>query len=143
MTLIQTIAAFSAVAPVAVPGQVAAAPVAAPAGWVAAGSHAGDTEAARQQLAYYSTQLAGNPMLDANWKTYLALPPEIYAPNQVPKPQDMQQALQKYQDVARNPTYAALNTRPEFQQTLAGLQRMSDVRTASNTSQLPAPPPVR
>jgi lipid-binding SYLF domain-containing protein len=143
MTLVQTIAAFSAVAPAAVPGQVAAIPgVATPGGWVAAGSHAGDAEAARQQLAYYSTQLAANPMLDKNWKDYLALPREVYTPNQVPNAQEMQQALQKYQDVARNPGYAQLSTRPEFQQTLAGLQRMSDVRTASNASQLP-PPPVR
>jgi lipid-binding SYLF domain-containing protein len=142
MTLVQTIAAFS-VAPTAVPGQVAAVPgVATPGGWVAAGSHAGDTEAARQQLAYYSTQLANNPMLDSNWQNYLKLPREVYTPNQVPNAQDMQQALQKYQDVAHNPGYAQLTTRPEFQQTLAGLQRMSDVRTASNASQLP-PPPVR
>jgi lipid-binding SYLF domain-containing protein len=139
MTLVQTIAAFSAVAPVAVPGQVAAAPVAAPAGWVAAGTRSGDVEATRQQLENSSRQLAAN--LDTNWKNYLALPREIYTPNQVPNPQEVQQALQKYQDVARNPAYSALNARPEFQQTIAGLQRMSDVRTASNTSlQLPPPP---
>ena len=44
-------------------------------------------------------------------------------PNQVPNPQETQQALQKYEDVARNPQYAALQARPEFQQTLAALRR--------------------
>jgi hypothetical protein len=59
----------------------------------------------------------------------------------VPNPQEMQQTLQRYEQVAHDPQYAALQARPEFQQTLAALQRMSDVRTASNTSlQLPAPP---
>ena len=54
-----------------------------------------------------------------------------------------QQAIQKYDDVARNPQYAALQARPEFQQTLAALHRYGEVRTASNTAiQLP-PPPLR
>ena len=37
----------------------------------------------------------------------------------VPNPQSMQQALQRYEDVANQPQYAALQNRPEFQQALA------------------------
>lgn len=138
MTLLQTVAAYSAVAPVAAPMQAA---VAGAGGWVPAGSRTGggDAEATRQQLATASNHLAAN--LDDNWKRYLALPREVYTPNQVPNPQETQQALQKYEDVARNPQYAALQARPEFQQTLTALRRLSEVRTASNaTLQLPPPP---
>jgi lipid-binding SYLF domain-containing protein len=139
MTLIQTVSAYSAIAPVvAAPMQVAAA--GATGGWVAAGSRTGgDAEATRQQLAAASTQLFTN--LDDNWKNYLALPPEVYMPNQVPSPQATQQALQKYEDVGRNPQYAALGARPEFQQTLAVLHKLSDVRTASNAPLQLGPPP--
>jgi lipid-binding SYLF domain-containing protein len=138
MQLLQTITAYSAVPVAAVsaaPGQVATT-----GGWVAAGSHSnGDAESARQQLETASRQLSAN--LDENWNRYLALPREVYTPNQVPNPQELQQALQKYEGVARQPQYAALQARPEFQQTLAALRRMSEVRTASNTSlQLPPPP---
>src|SRR5207253_9119789 len=122
---------------------VVAAPVqaaAAVAGWVPAGTRPnGDAEATRQQLETVSRQLSAN--LDDNWKHYLALPREVYVPNGVPNPQDTQQALQHYEDVARRPEFAALQARPEFQQTLSALRRMGEVRTASNTSlQLPPPP---
>jgi lipid-binding SYLF domain-containing protein len=139
MTLLQTINAFSAVAPMVatMPAAVAAN---ATGGWVAAGTRSGDTEATRQQLATASSQLAAT-LPDENWRRYLQLPQTIYTPNQAPSPQETQQALQRYEEVAHNPQYAALQARPEFQQTLAALQRMNDVRTASNTSlQLPAPP---
>jgi len=146
MTLLQTVSAYSAVAPVAAaPMQVAATTTAAAGagGWVAAGSRpSGDTEATRQQLETASRQLAAT--VDDSWKQYLALPREVYFPNQVPKPQETQQALQKYEGVARNPQYAALSARPEFQQTLTALRKFGDVRTASTTSSatltLPAPP---
>ena len=135
--LLQVIHAYTAAQPGAAPvpgtGQIAPAPGT---GWVAAGSAPAMLKRARQQLETPSRQMSAN--LDDNWKNYLALPPEVYMPNQVPSPQAMQQALQRYEDVARNPEYAALQVRPEFQQTLAALRRMGEVRTASNTS-LPAP----
>ena len=100
--------------------------------WVAAGQRRGDAEAARQQLDAASRQLSAN--LDENWKRYLALPPEVYMPNQVPNPQALQQAASRYEDVSRRPEYAALQTRPEFQETLRSLRQLSEVRTASNTT---------
>jgi hypothetical protein len=79
--------------------------------------------------------------LDENWKRYLALPPEVYTPNQVPNPQVVQQAVARYEDVSRRPEYAALYTRPEFQETLRSLKELGEVRTASHTTPQMAPPP--
>jgi lipid-binding SYLF domain-containing protein len=133
--LLQTITAYSAVLPAAVvPAQAVAA-----GGWVAAGQGGGNAEAARQQLDRSSRQLFAN--LDENWKRYLALPPEVYTPNQAPNPQTLQQAVSRYEEVSRRPEYAALQTRPEFQETLRSLRQLGEVRTASNrTLQLPPPP---
>jgi hypothetical protein len=140
-SLLQMITTYTAVAPVVAPVVMAGAPgqIATTNGWVPAGSRSADVEVTRQQLANSSRQLAAN--LDETWKNYLALPPEVYTPNGVPSPQATQQALKNYQDVARQPQYQALTSRPDFQQTLASLQRLSETRVASNTSlQLPPPP---
>ena len=148
MTLIQTINAYTAAQPVAVPmpgqpqfapmpGQPPAPPVGTT-GWMPVGQ--GNTEATRQQLDSASRQLAAS--LDPSWQQYLALPAEVYTPNTVPNPQSMQQALQRYEDAAKQPQYAALKDKPGFQQTVAGLRRMSEVSTASlPPSTLPPPPP--
>ncbi len=138
MQLLQVLTAYSAVAPAA-----GAAPAPAPAdssSWRPAGQRAGEVEATRQQLDHTSRQLAAN--LDDNWKRYLALPPEIYVANQVPNPQAIDQAISRYEDVARRPEYAALHSRTEFQEVLRSLRRLGEVRTAANAS-LDLPPPPR
>ncbi|MCC7474597.1 MAG: lipid-binding SYLF domain-containing protein [Pirellulales bacterium] len=142
--LLQIINAYTVaqamVAPVAMAGQYAAAPAT---GWVAAGQHPGDAESTRLQLDQASRQLLAGAGIDEYWKSYLALPAEVYMPNQVPNPQATRQALERYEKVERDPQYAALKIRPEFQQTLDLLRRMSEVRTAANapaTGQLPPPP---
>jgi hypothetical protein len=138
MQLLQTLTAYSAVVPAAV---VAPAPPAATSGsWMPAGQSGAELESARQQLERSSRQLAAN--LDENWRRYLALPPEIYTPNQAPNPQVVEQALSRYEDVARQPKYVALQSRPEFQDALRSLRRLSEVRTAAGTS-LDLPPPPR
>ena len=142
MTLLQTVNAFSAVAPmVAATAPVAAVAGANAGGWVAAGTRpTGDNEATRQQLDMASRQLFAK--VDNSWQQYLALPREVYTPGQVPSAQETQQALKKYEDVARNPQYAPLQSTPEFQQTLTALRKLGDTRTASTTSlTLPPPPP--
>jgi hypothetical protein len=133
--LLQTITAYSAVLPaVMVPGQAVAA-----GGWVPAGQNGGTAETARQSLDRSSRQLFAN--LDESWKRYLALPPEVYTPNQAPNPQSLQQATTRYEEVSRDPKFAALQTRPEFQESLRALRQLGEVRTASNnTLQLPPPP---
>jgi SH3 domain-containing YSC84-like protein 1 len=128
------------VVPVVVPGQVQPAP--GTTGWLPAGQHLGDAESARAQLDSSYRQLNSYVATQGPaWQSYLALPPDVSAPNQTPNPQAIQSALQKYESVSRDPQYATLSTRPDFQQTLASLRRLSDIRTASNTAgQLPPPP---
>jgi hypothetical protein len=146
MQLMQTITSFAAPVPMVVgaPAQVAAAT----GGWVASGASGGNTEAMRQQLDRSSRQLTAT--LDASaanvadvqgWKQFLALPPDVYSPNQAPSPESLQAALSRYEEVARQPQYGFLNTRPEFQEALVALRGLSSPRTAANTSPaLPAPP---
>jgi lipid-binding SYLF domain-containing protein len=133
--LIQVAKAYAVAEPAAVPppgaAQIAAAPPAAP----------NELEAARQQLDAASRQLAA--ILDENWKRFLALPPDIYLPNQQPNPQTVQQAASRYEDVARRPEYGALAARPEFQETRRLLWRLNELQqTRTQTLQLP-PPPAR
>jgi len=134
--LLQTITAYTAAAPMAAfAGQPV---VAAPAGaWVPQG--ASEVETARRQLDSASRQLSG--ALDENWRRYLALPAEVYMPNAVPDAQAIQPTLARYEEVARRPEYAALQARPDFQETLRSLRQLSEVRTATNARlELPPPP---
>jgi hypothetical protein len=132
--LIQAVTAYSgpepAVAqPPGVNAPIAAAPPAAP----------NELEATRQQLDAASRQLAA--ILDDRWKQYLALPPDVYLPNQAPNPQTLQQAAARYEDISRRPEYAALQSRPEFQQTRNLLWRLNELRQAGTPGlQLPPPP---
>ena len=140
--LLQVLTSYSGIQPpaaVVAPGTTASGSTAS-GGWMAAGQRStAEAESTRRQLDTASRQLAAN--LDENWKRYLALPPEVYVPNQVPSSSAVQQALARYEDVSRRPEYAALQTRPEFQEALRSLRRLSEVRTASNNSlQLPPPP---
>jgi hypothetical protein len=99
-----------------------------------------EIEATRQQLDAVSRQLASQ--LDDQWKRFLQLPPEIYVPNGMPNPQVIQQALDKYEDVAKRPEFSMLQSRPEFQGTLRLLQQMNRMLTPPTTSlNLPPPPP--
>ena len=100
---------------------------------------AGEVEVARQQLDVVSRQLAGH--LDADWKRYLALPAEVYMPQSLPSPQLIQEAAARYEDISRRPEYSALTSRPEFQETLRALWKMSEVQQrATKPLELPPPP---
>jgi lipid-binding SYLF domain-containing protein len=142
--LLQTLTAYSAVAPIPMAPAVVAPPAVAPApgtsgSWTPAGQRSGDVEGVRQDLDRSSRQLVST--LDDNWRRYLALPSEVYTPNQTPNAQTIQQAVYRYEEVARRPEYVALQSRPEFQDTLRSLRRLSEVRTAAATSSDLPPPP--
>jgi lipid-binding SYLF domain-containing protein len=118
--------------PTAPPAATTAAMPAVPAG-------PSEIEKARQQLDAASRQLAAS--LDDNWKKFLALPPEIYIPNQMPNPQAIHQAISRYEDVSRRPEYAALQNRPEFQATLKAMWRLGELQSETDTPlHLPPPP---
>jgi len=135
--LIQVAAAYASADPAAAaPGPVGAAPIAA-----APPAAPNEAESTRQQLDAVSRQLAA--LLDDNWKRYLALPPDVYLPNQMPNPQTIHQAASRYEDIARRPEYTALQGRPEFQETRRLLWRLNELQQARTQSlQLP-PPPAR
>jgi lipid-binding SYLF domain-containing protein len=83
-------------------------------------------EATRQKLDSASRQLAAS--LDEQWKRYLALPAEVYIPNHVPNIDAIQDALIRYEIVARQPQYAALTNYPAFQATLKELWRLGELQ---------------
>ncbi len=106
------------------PAQVAptaAAPRAAPPTLPAAMPVGGDVQFARQRLAESSMQLYA--VLDGNWRSYLAMPAEVYAGDRAPSAQSIQQTLSRFDGVARDPRYAALSQRAEFRATHEWLTR--------------------
>jgi lipid-binding SYLF domain-containing protein len=136
--LIQTLTAYSSSAtPVAAPPGPPGAP-AYPAPPVVAAAPS-SVEAAREQLDSVSRALV--PILDDNWKQYLALPPEVYIANGVPNPQMMQQAVSHYEMVSQRPEYAALARRPEFQETAKALWKYSEAQATGNPTMTLPPPP--
>ncbi len=96
-------------------------------------------EAARQQLDAVSRQLANG--LDADWHRFLALPPEVYLLNGVPNPELIQQAMVRYEELSRQPEFAAITARAEFQETLKSLRKLDELQRAANQPPpLPSPP---
>jgi lipid-binding SYLF domain-containing protein len=98
-----------------------------------------DLRAIQSQLAVQSQKLA--PLLDANWQKYLALPAEVYNPQQLAASQQIDTSLDRFNKVAADPKYRALSQRAEFQETLGLLKSYHDLQAAANpTIALPAPP---
>lgn len=96
-------------------------------------------EMARQQLDSASRQLATN--LDDQWKQYLALPAEVYIPNHSPSVEALEQAINRYETVSKQPQYAALTSQRAFQATLKGLWRLGEFQQgAQQKLRLPPPP---
>ena len=58
-----------------------------------------------------------NPLLDPQWKKFLALPPEFYTPPHSPLPprSAVVKTLNNYRSVASNEKYQALASKPQFQ----------------------------
>jgi len=132
--LIQVLTAYSSGGPAVVPPvqpTVATGPPVVP-------QAPGNVEAARQQLDAASRQLAAQ--LDNQWRQYLALPPEVYLPNQSPNLQALEQTIARYEAVAGQPQYATLAARLEFQQTLQGLWRLAELQQGTQQLRLPPPP---
>jgi lipid-binding SYLF domain-containing protein len=124
----------NAVPPTAPPAPPRAAPI------PAAPQSPSELEAARQQLDAVSRQLAAS--LDEQWLQFLALPPEVYMPGHAPSLQALEQAISHYETVANDPQFAALTSRPDFQDTLRGLWRLGELQQGTQQLRLPPPPVV-
>jgi hypothetical protein len=77
-------------------------------------------------------------LLDANWRTYLALPAVITAGGQVTDFAGIEHTLRRFDTVAADPRYAAISGRAEFQ-TMHQLLRQF-LTSAKSTIALPPPP---
>lgn len=96
-------------------------------------------ETLRKQVAAASDQLAR--VLDEPWKRHLALPADIYVEAGQPSKAALQAALARYEEVARDPKYAALAKRAEFQAARLVLQQYASVlQEQPGIVPLPAPP---
>jgi len=107
---------------------------------LAPGQLPADLAAIRGQLADSSRRLAGR--VDSRWQSYLALPAELYVPNQSPRPEAVAATVDRFNAVATNPKYSALSGRAEFQETFGLLKAYRDLQVAGTktTLALPAPP---
>lgn len=79
-------------------------------------------------------------LLDPQWTAHLALPLSAN-PNQAPDPNALATAVERYDQVANDPQYASLSSRPEFQSVYSLLKHYQHALTPNaQTIQLPPPP---
>lgn len=105
---------------------------------------AGGDQAAmvREQLARVAPQLYG--LLDPQWRAFLALPTEVFQAGPQPPIAALERSLANFATVERDPRYAALAARPEFQSTYGLLQHYRQALAPSPAQlQLPPPPATR
>lgn len=111
------------------PGRVAGAPVPV------------DPQVLRRQLADSSQKLAA--ILEASWRTFLALPAEVYSGDRPPSAEALRLSREHFAAVAADPRYQNLAQRPEFQTTWSLLRQYSDAAQPANTQPLSLPPPPK
>lgn len=143
MVMALTTSALAEGAATAQPGAPTAAAAPAPAGAVIQAADFTEVriEALRQSLVGESANLA--KLLAPEWQQFLALPASLGDPAALQAAPQFAEALSRYEKVAADPQFAALNQRPEFQSTLELLREYSSALQASRpTISLPAPPAV-
>jgi SH3 domain-containing YSC84-like protein 1 len=100
-----------------------------------------DPQALRGQLSASSRQLAA--ILDASWRTYLALPAEVYSGDRAASVEALRPSLDRFAAVAADSRYQALARRPEFRSTFSLLRQYAATVSAPALQPLPLPPPPR
>ncbi len=148
--LVQVVNAYSATqvspaAPAAAPPQAAAPQAAAP-GYPLSPAFAQqyatqESDVLREQLSRTSPELF--EQLDPQWRTFLALPGEVFSGQSNPSAEAIAASLRNYNMVLNNPAYRDLAALPAFQSTYGLLRHYESTLTASPSQlQLPPPPPV-
>ena len=93
----------------------------------------------RDQLAKFAREMY--EILDPNWRSYLALPAEVFQASGHPSLAALKQSLERFETVRSNTEYRALASHAEFQSTYGLLvhyvQELSDNQ---RPLELPAPP---
>jgi SH3 domain-containing YSC84-like protein 1 len=93
----------------------------------------------RRQLVAASPPLQN--LLDDHWRQFLALPVGIQQGADPPGVDTLQQAMGRFDTVAKDPQFATLAGRPEFQTVHHLLRLYLNARTAAANSTLNLPPP--
>ena len=78
---------------------------------------------------------------DTGWKSYLALPAEVFEENAPPTQAALNVSLSRFDAVAAEPAYRALTERQEFQTTHRLLREYVEMQTPKVGSRLNLPPP--
>jgi len=97
-----------------------------------------ESDVIREQLSKTSPELFER--IDPAWRSYLALPAEVFSHEKHPSMESIQQSLQKYEQVRQDPKYQSLTSMPAFQSTY-GLLRHYSSTLSQNETQLILPPP--
>jgi lipid-binding SYLF domain-containing protein len=98
-----------------------------------------ESDVIRDQLGKISPELFEK--IDPAWKTYLALPAEVFSRQGHPTVATIQQSLQHYEQVQQDPKYQALASMPEFQSTVGLLKHyLSSLGNGSTSLNIPPPP---
>jgi lipid-binding SYLF domain-containing protein len=98
-------------------------------------------ELLRSELGQSATAMSR--LLDRSWNEYLALPGEIFQAQGRPSPETLRLSLSRFDSVAAEPQYRALNTRAEFRTTHALLKQYErEIADSRAALRLPAPPPT-
>jgi lipid-binding SYLF domain-containing protein len=84
-----------------------------------------------------------HPLLDNSWRRYLALPDEVSQRTKRPPADEVLATLRRFDAVAANPQYQALQERGEFQTAHGLLRAYYESLTAIASSKLSLPPPPR
>ena len=100
-----------------------------------------DSQTIRRQLAASAQQLAA--IMDAQWRTYLALPIEVYSGDLPPSAEALRVPVDRFTTVANDPRYKSLAQRPEFQNTWSLLRQYSATVPSGTTQPLVIPPPPK
>lgn len=93
----------------------------------------------RRQLVAASPPLQN--LLDDHWRQFLALPAGIQQGADPPDVESLQQTMARFDTVAKDPQFAALAGRPEFQAVHQLLRLYLNARTAAAGPTLNLPPP--
>lgn len=100
-----------------------------------------ESDVIRDQLSKTSPELF--EQLDPAWRTFLALPAEVFSRQSNPSPEAVQRSLRNYEMVLNNPEYRQLTSLPAFQSTYGLLRHYESTLSARQTQlQLPPPPTV-
>jgi lipid-binding SYLF domain-containing protein len=137
--LTQTIAAYAGAAePDAAPTPPESAPISVQAP-IAQRYGESQTDLLREQLSELAPELFA--VLDPQWKSYLALPSEVFLAGGHPGPAELQQTVEHFDRVANDPQFAALAARPEFRSVYGVLKHYQQSMTpAAAALSLPPPP---